>query len=357
MKIKYFLNEEQLQDSINLANGLFYPLDGFMISSDYHNVLKNMQLNNNHIWTIPITLDVDVETYKLCFGSSRLYLYFNNECIGHIIIKEVFIVNQEKDVLKIFKTSDINHPGVKKELSKNKYRVGGKVKITKLSLLNNNLNPSKTKKFFKKKQWEKIAGFQTRNPIHRGHEYLHRIALEVCDGLFINPLIGWKKKDDFSEIAVSEGYKSMFEKYYLGLNIYFETLKTPMRYAGPREAIFHAIIRRNLGCTHFIIGRDHAGVGDYYQKYEAHHLAKEIIKNNNLGIELLLLREPFYCHKCEQIVSDKTCNHTSKFIVKISGTKIRKLLKKNQRPNEFYMRKEVADRIIKLKNNKFILND
>ena len=154
------------------------------------------------------------------------------------------------------------------------------------------LDPSKTKEYFKKKGWKKIAGFQTRNPIHKGHEYLHRVALEVCDGLFINPLSGWKKNGDFSEIAILEGYKAMFKEYYKDLNIYFEFLETPMRYAGPREAIFHALIRKNLGCTHFIIGRDHAGVGNYYGKYEAQELALELTKNKNLN-RTVLLSEPF----------------------------------------------------------------
>ena len=180
------------------------------------------------------------------------------------------------------------------------------------------------------------------------------MALEVCDGLFINPLSGWKKNGDFSEIAILEGYKAMFKEYYKDLNIYFEFLETPMRYAGPREAIFHALIRKNLGCTHFIIGRDHAGVGNYYGKYEAQELALELTKNKNLGIELLLLSEPFYCHKCEQVVSEKTCNHSEKYQEKISGTEIRNLLENNKRPKEFHMRKEVADSIINLNHDKFI---
>ena len=146
----------------------------------------------------------------------------------------------------------------------------------------------------------------------------------------------------------------MIKDYYKGLNVFFETLKTPMRYAGPKEAIFHAIIRRNLGCTHFIIGRDHAGVGDYYGKYEAHELAKKIIKEHDLGIELLLLSEPFHCYKCGQIVSDSTCNHNSEHIERISGTKIRSMLSQNKRPSELYMRPEISDAIINLKEKKFI---
>jgi len=223
-----------------------------------------------------------------------------------------------------------------------------------LSLLKGSLMPSDTKAYFKSKNWETIAGFQTRNPIHKAHEYLQRVALEVCDGLFINPLVGWKKVGDFSEKAVVSGYKTMIDEYYKGLDIYFDTLKTPMRYAGPKEAIFHAIIRRNLGCTHFIIGRDHAGVGSYYGKYEAHELAKKIIADNDLGINLLLLSEPFHCHKCGQIVSDSTCSHDEQYIEKISATKIRSMLAQNKRPSELYMRSEISDSIIDLREDKFI---
>lgn len=355
--IRFNLNEEQLQDCLNLHLGLFYPLKGFMNHKDYNSVVKKMQLSNNDIWTIPITLDIDSSTYQKCRNGSKLQLFYESKIVGILQISDIYTIDIKNDIKKVFNTIDPKHPGVRKELSKHKFRVGGKVVITAKSLLNDSLNPSNTKKYFKKKKWKTIAGFQTRNPIHKGHEHLQRIALDICDALFINPLIGWKKKGDFSEIAVQEGYKAMLKNYFDGLNIHFDTLKTPMRYAGPREAIFHAIIRRNLGCTHFIIGRDHAGVGNYYGKYEAQELARSLTKNKNLGIKLLLFKEPYYCNKCQQIVSEKTCNHSDKYVDKISGTKIRSLLKNNQRPSELYMRKEVADSIIKLNEDKFIKSD
>lgn len=354
MSVKYNLNEESLQDCINIATGLFYPLTGFMSSTDYHNVVINMKLSNQQIWTIPISLDIDYATYMEAVKSTQLDLLFDNNLIGFMKIDDCYIVDQKQDIKSIFGTDDPNHPGVSKELSREKYRVGGEITITNQSILNDSLNPKKTKAYFQSQNWKTIAGFQTRNPVHKAHEHLQRIALDICDGLFINPLVGWKKVGDFSEQAVIDGYKAMITEYYAGLNVYFESLKTPMRYAGPREAIFHALIRRNLGCTHFIIGRDHAGVGDYYGKYEAQELAREILKENDLGIELLLLSEPFYCHKCDQIVSDKTCHHDEKYIEKISGTKIRAMLAANKRPKELYMRKEIADAIIKLNDDKFI---
>ena len=354
MKIIYNLNEELLQDCINLANGLFAPLNGFVSSSDYHSIIDNMTLENGEVWTIPIGLDVDHDTYLKVADKDKLYLSYKNSEVAYINVSDCYIVDIDKDVVKIFGTDDIAHPGVKKEKNRFKYRIGGKVIVTDQAILKDSLNPIITKEYFKKQGWKKIAGFQTRNPVHKAHEHLQRVALEVCDALFINPLVGWKKKGDFSEEAVLNGYETMINEYYTGLNIYFKPLRTPMRYAGPKEAIFHAIIRRNLGCTHFIIGRDHAGVAEYYGKYEAQELARKIISKYDLGIELLLLSEPYYCNRCEQIVSDKTCNHSEKFIQKISGTQIRAMLAQGKRPSKIFMRPEVADSIIALNENKFI---
>lgn len=354
MQFSYELNEELLQDCINIVTGLFYPLQGFMSSSDYHSVVNDMLLSSGEVWTIPISLDLDHDAYMKAVDLSTLSLSYKSKVIGYLEIDDCYIVDINSDVTRIFGTDDKNHPGVSKELSRSKYRIGGKVIISDESMLDNSLKPIETKAFFKSKMWTTIVGFQTRNPIHKAHEHLQRVALDVCDALFINPLVGWKKTGDFSEEAVVAGYKRMIKEYYQGLNVYFDTLKTPMRYAGPKEAIFHAIIRRNLGCTHFIIGRDHAGVGDYYGKYEAQNLARKITSEHNLGIELLLLSEPFYCKKCAQIVSDRTCHHDKEYIEKISGTKIRAMLAENKRPSELFMRPEVADSIIELKDKKFI---
>lgn len=354
MKLTYELNKETMQDCINIANGVFYPLNGFMSSLDHHSVVDTMTLTNGEVWTIPIGLDVDHETYISAVELKQLNLSFEQKIVAYIEIDDCYIVDIENDIKNIFGTSDNEHPGVKKERGKTKYRIGGKIAVTDDSILDNNLKPSTTKQFFSLNGWDTIAGFQTRNPVHKAHEHLQRVALEVCDALFINPLVGWKKIGDFSEESVINGYTTMMHDYYNGLNVYFDVLRTPMRYAGPREAIFHAIIRRNLGCTHFIIGRDHAGVGDYYGKYEAHELARKIISEHNLGINLLLFSEPFYCNKCEQIVSDKTCNHADEYIQRISGTKIRAMLSSGNRPSEIFMRPEIADTIIKLEDDKFI---
>jgi len=218
----------------------------------------------------------------------------------------------------------------------------------------NALSSEKTKKFFKDKGWKTIVGFQTRNPVHRAHEHLQRIGLELCDGLFINPLIGWRKAGDFSEDAVMKAYECMIEKYYPADRVHLAGLRTYMRYAGPREAVFHAIIRKNLGCTHFIIGRDQAGTGEYYGKYEAQDLARKLKENGDLGIELLLLKGPYFCAQCDQIVSEKHCGHGEGSVFPVSGTLIREALIRNERPDERFMRPEIADVLISLGQDKFI---
>ncbi len=344
------LNKEQFCEFVNIANGLFKPLNGFMNQKEYISVVENMCLPDGEVWTLPVTLDVDEKQFAEAKKKNKIECYYNNNFLGYIEIDDCFKVNFEKDLKKIFKTDDRNHPGVLFELKRGLYRIGGEVFLEKENVEDNFLNPANTKKIFQEKGWKTIAGFQTRNPIHRAHEYLQRIALELCDGLFINPLIGWKKKGDFSEKAVLQGYEAMIKNYYPENRVYFEPLITPMRYAGPREAIFHAIIRQNCGCTHFIIGRDHAGVGNYYEKYEAHKLAKKIITNNNLGIELLLLKGPYYCKKCKQIVTEKTCKHEEKYHIEISGTLIREMVTRKIDLDERFMRKEVADAIFSLKN-------
>jgi sulfate adenylyltransferase len=354
MKLFYELNEDLLQDLINIRMKLFYPLEGFMTSHDYHLTIENMCLSNGDIWTIPISLDIDHETFIKAVDSETIFFTYKSKEIGYMTIEDSFKVDLYNDVMKTFNTRDLNHPGVNRELGRYEYRLGGKAYITDPSIYKNALDPEVTKSEFRNRGWNTVAGFQTRNPVHRAHEYSQRVALEICDGLFINPLIGWRKKGDFSEEAVICGYQAMIDNYYSDTGIYFDVLKTPMRYAGPREAIFHAIIRRNLGCTHFIIGRDHAGVGNYYGKYEAHELAKSIMGKADFGITLLLISEPYYCQKCAQIVTSRTCGHEKEYIEEISGTKIREMLSMGIRPDEKFMRKEVADRIIELEDKKFI---
>ncbi len=354
MSILYEINKETLQDLINLSVDLFSPLKGFVNRDDYYSIINNYSLANGDLWTIPITFDVTKETYERSKTDKNLVLTYNEKISAKLEISDWFEVDSQKDAIKIFGTDNLNHPGVKQEVLRNKYRLAGKPEIIDKSILLNTLKPNETKEIFKNNGWKTIVGFQTRNPVHKAHEYLQRIGLEVSDGLFINPLVGWKKVGDFSEEAVTESYKSMIDNYYPKNRVHFDVLKTPMRYAGPREAVFHALIRKNLGCTHFIIGRDHAGVGNYYGKYEAHELATTLKKRFSFGIELLLLGGPYYCSKCNQIVTEHSCGHNNTYKQEISGTMIRKIISSGRNPETEIMRPEIIATLSNLSSEIFI---
>ncbi|MBE5951071.1 MAG: sulfate adenylyltransferase [Lachnospiraceae bacterium] len=345
MRLQVAISEETLQDVINIETGLLYPLDGFMRAADYRSVIDNYTMANGQVFTIPVTLDVPEQVYLRAEKGAVLELLFEEETVAELTVADKYIMTEE-DIEKIFRTLEDAHPGVKKEKNRNPFRIGGKTALLKKELLTGALKPEETRRVFKEKGWKTVVGFQTRNPIHKAHEHIQRLGLEVCDGLFINPIIGWKKKGDFTQEAVIAAYEEMTKEFYPSSRVYMDGLKTQMRYAGPREAIFHAIIRRNLGCTHFIIGRDHAGVGGYYGAYDAHALARKLSEEKDLGIELLLTREPYYCTKCKQIVTDKTCGHYHTHRVEISGTIIRKYINDGHIPDEIMMRQEIFQAIL-----------
>ncbi|MDE7016227.1 MAG: sulfate adenylyltransferase [Lachnospiraceae bacterium] len=337
------IDEETLQDIINIETGLLYPLQGFMNEADFRGVVDTYRLAGGDVFTIPVTLDVPEDT-PLTPGQT-LHLSFHGRHVADMEVEDTYRMT-DADIEKVFRTLDEKHPGVKKEKERSSLRTGGKTTLLDKALLQDALRPEKTKKIFADKGWKTVVGFQTRNPIHKAHEHLQRIGLEVCDGLFINPIIGWKKKGDFTQEAVVAAYERMVEEFYPKNSVYMEGLKTQMRYAGPREAVFHAIIRRNLGCTHFIIGRDHAGVGGFYGAYDAHALARELSEKYDLGIELLLLHEPYYCKKCGMIVSEKNCSHYETDRVEISGTIIRQYINDGAIPDEIMLRKEIFEAIL-----------
>lgn len=342
------IDEEALQDIINLETGLFSPLDGFMREDDYRSVIDNYTMVSGQVFTIPITLDIPKTIYERSAIGDRLELTRGSETVAEIIVESKYELADE-DIIKVFATFSDSHPGVWKEKNRSKYRIGGRTSLTKKELLKDALKPIETKRIFREKGWKTVVGFQTRNPIHKAHEYIQRLGLEVCDGLFINPIIGWKKKGDFTQEAVIAAYETMIREFYPADRVYLAGLKTQMRYAGPREAIFHAIIRRNLGCTHFIIGRDHAGVGGFYDAYAAHELARKLLMEHELGIELLLTREPYFCRRCKQVVTDNTCRHYQTERMEISGTMVRKYILEGNIPDEIMIRREIMDAILRCK--------
>lgn len=346
MSLQVNINEETLQDIINIETGLLYPLDGFMREQDLWSVIDWYTMADGRIFAIPVTLDVPRAVYEMASDCETVELLFEGEAVANIQVESKYIFKDE-DIEKIFCTLDESHPGVHKEKHRSPYRVGGKTVLLKRELLKDALKPEEIKRTFREKRWKTVVGFQTRNPVHKAHEHIQRLGLEICDGLFINPIVGWKKKGDFTQEAVIAAYDEMTKEFYPSDRVYMAGLKTQMRYAGPREAVFHAIIRRNLGCTHFIIGRDHAGVGGFYGAYDAHALAGKIVSEHELGIELLLTREPYYCTKCKQIVTDRTCRHYDTHRVEISGKIIRKYINDWHIPDEIMMHQEIFNAILK----------
>ncbi len=337
------IDEETLQDIINIETGLLYPLQGFMNHADHRSVVDKYTLSDGRVFTIPITLDIP-EEMSVREGQT-IHLYFHGRHVADMTAEDSYHIT-DAEIEKVFCTLDMRHPGVKKEKDRYSRRLGGKTMLVDRSLLKDVLDPSVTRKIFADNGWSTIAGFQTRNPIHRAHEHLQRTAMDVCDGLFINPIIGWKKKGDFTQEAVTAAYERMIKEFYPENSVYMAGLKTQMRYAGPREAVFHAMIRRNLGCTHFIIGRDHAGVGGFYGAYDAHSLARRLAAEHDLGIKLLLMHEPYYCKKCGMVVTEKNCSHYATDRIEISGTIIRRYISEGAIPNEIMLRREIFDEIL-----------
>jgi sulfate adenylyltransferase len=264
-------------------------------------------------------------------------------------VESLFSCDKKNCAKKIYGTDEINHAGVAAFYKTKEVFIGGKVRVDKKlvhELSGYELNPSQTRALFKKYKWNTVAAFHTRNPPHRAHEWLQRMALESYDGLFIHPILGQKKPGDFLPIAIIDGYSELISKFYPENRVVFSALTTSGRYAGPREALFHALIRRNYGCTHMIIGRDHAGVDDYYGIYDSQDFCEE--REEELGIKIIKYKEPFYCSICDTITSENACQHVSsepKSIKFINGSEIRSLLSKGQRPKKYAMRHEVVDAI------------
>ena len=346
----YNINNSLADDIVNIATGVYSPLTGFLDQNDLDAVLKTKRLINDTPWTIPILYDVDTTDIKSLKENDQIILY--NEEYGLKTLLEIQDIykNNKKELAQVtYGTSDVQHPGVHNVFQMKDFLVGGDITmITKKPQEFHEYyhTPSETRTLFKKKGWEKIVAFQTRNPPHLGHEYLQKTALTVSDGLFINPIIGKKKIGDFRDNVILASYETLIQNYFIPERTMLSILRTSMKYAGPREAIHHAIMRKNYGCTHFIVGRDHAGVGDYYLPYAAHDIFQEF---PDLEITPMFFRSFYRCKKCGSIVNDKICPHEEKYHIYISGKKIRKYLQDKKIPPEDIMRKEVSETILGFK--------
>jgi len=352
---RLIIGHDTLLDLENIAEGVYSPLTGFMDSEDFQSVTIRKRLKGGLPWTLPIVLSAHRKQAEKFNLNSRVLLCSSDNQVAAIMeIKDIYEPDRRKAAKHIFGTVSRLHPGAAKFLSAGDIFLGGDIWLVRKNSYpyhDFNLTPSQVRVMIRSKKWKTVAGFQTRNIPHRAHEFLQKIGLSLVDGILIHPIIGWKKKGDFNPEVVIKSYQILIEHYYPKERVIFSGLATAMRYAGPLEAVFHAIIRKNFGCTHFIVGRDHAGVGGFYDKYAAHRIFD---KFPDLGIVPLLLNGPYYCKRCMSVVSDKICPHRGKHEVEISGTLIRGMIAKHKRIPEHYLRKEISDYIYRQAKRCFI---
>ena len=345
------INPQTVKVLKNIAYGVFSPLEGFMNENDFHYVLDEMYLENNLAWPIPIILDSDSEEIKNFQVQDQIILKDESETpLAIMSIEDIFKYDKNEFAEKVYGTLDKNHPGVESVYDLNDMLIGGEIFLLnepKAVFPSLDLKPLETRVLFKQKKWEKVVAFQTRNPPHLGHEYVQKAGLTYVDGLFINPVIGKKKSGDFKDEVIIESYQALIKEYYPQDRVVLSTFETEMRYAGPKEAIFHAIARKNFGCDHIIIGRDHAGVGNYYGPYDAHYIFD---KFPDLGIEPIKFRSFSKCSKCNAVVNDKICPHPPEMQNYFAGRDIRASLEAGKPPDMEVMRPEVAEVILKFEN-------
>ena len=344
------LDERQISDLEMIAIGAFSPLTGFMGRADYERVVAEMRLASGAVWSIPVTLPVSRETASTLPDGGEVALVEPDGAVLAIMhIDEHFEYDKAREAELVYRTTDEAHPGVAALNAQGDVLLGGPVTVVNRPSIQefpeHRLDPAAVRKAFADRGWRTIVAFQTRNPIHRAHEYLQKCAMETVDGLLLHPLVGATKSDDVSAEVRMKCYEVILDKYYPADRAMLAVNPANMRYAGPREAIFHALIRKNYGCTHFIVGRDHAGVGNYYGTFDAHHIFGEFAPDE-IGITPMFFDHAFFCRVCGGMASVKTCPHGKENHVFLSGTKVREMLKNGEEPPPEFTRHEVAQILI-----------
>ena len=343
------VGSRQMADLEMLAIGAYSPLGGFMKRADYLGVVNDMHLENGLPWSVPITISVTSEqAANLKEGSQVALVNEHGTLQAVMLVEEKYGYDKQHEASKVYRTTDEAHPGVKVVYQQGDVLLGGSVRVVALpnqAFAKYRFTPTQSRQQFTERGWKRVVGFQTRNPVHRAHEYIQKCALETVDGLYLHPLVGDTKGDDIPADVRMRCYEVLLQNYYPEDRVVLGVLPAAMRYAGPREAIFHALMRKNYGCSHFIVGRDHAGVGNYYGTYDAHYIFAEF-DQAKLGITPMFFDHTFFCRTCDSMASSKTCPHGNDQHVTLSGTKVRQMLQAGEIPPREFSRPEVAKVLI-----------